>query len=131
MDNNTYNAVEEAKAVALWRARSRVELARLRALIHDVAPLAVYRDTDNSLVLVFTTLDATEKTVSVSITEFPCVAAHLQCYGDDEIVSLLNGQMSSKNLPKYLNNVSTPAPWFHFMLCFAELTAPGERSGEH
>lgn len=125
MDNNTYNAVEDAKAVALWRARSAVELARLRALIHEVAPLEVYCSNEHCVVFVF---QRPETNISVPIAEYPCVAAHLQCYGDDELLPLLRGQMHEKNLPKYLHNVSTPAPWFHFMLCFAELTAPGERS---
>lgn len=129
METEANTTVDSMRAVALWRARSGVELTRLRALIHEVKPLAVYCTTVDTLVIVVPKHENTVELVSVSITEYPCIAAHVAYYGDGEVMSLLHGNMAVENLPKYLHNTSTPVPqeWCDFMVVFAELSAPRER----
>lgn len=126
MEHDARTTGENMRTVARWRARSALELIRLRILLDEAKPLAVYCTSNETVVVMPDTADTVHHVV-LPVEGFPCIAAHVSHYGDNELMSLLHGHMRAENLPKYLHNVPMPQAWFEFMLSFAELSAPGER----
>ena len=115
-----------------WRAASNREFNILRDGIAEHHRVFDARVIDDELVIRAHHPCIDEDPVlyiyTFSARDFPCIAVHLQHYGDTELLRLLSGVLLRENLPADCDiHPYTPQAWINACLSIAELTAPGER----